>query len=65
MPMMTLAIASVLNRKKVKAMSDKKKVPIQLFAVQMRVSRIQQDMKELEKELDELEEALLGDKNES
>lgn len=46
-------------------MSDKKKVPIQLFAVQMRVSRIQQDMKELEKELDELEEALLGDKNES
>jgi len=46
-------------------MSDKKKVPIQLFAVQMRVSRIQQDMKELEKELDELEEALRGDKNES
>lgn len=46
-------------------MSDKKKVPVQLYAVQMRVSKIQQDINELEKEVDELEEILRGDKNES
>lgn len=41
------------------------KEPVLLSAAQARLFRIQQEIKKLEKELDELEEALRGDKNES